>query len=66
MVLKRIFGLGPDEVIRYCEKPGNEEFHILYSSPNVIRMIKFRRMQWTEHVAGMFVVDRRNACRAFC
>jgi hypothetical protein len=29
----------------------NEELHNLYSSPNVIRMIKSRRMRWTGHVA---------------
>jgi hypothetical protein len=31
----------------------NEELHILYSSPNVIRQIKSRRMKWTGHVARM-------------
>jgi hypothetical protein len=29
----------------------NEEFHILYSSPNIIRQIKSRRMRWAGHVA---------------
>jgi hypothetical protein len=29
----------------------NEELHNLYSSPNIIRMIKSRRMRWAEHVA---------------
>jgi hypothetical protein len=31
----------------------SEELHILYSSPNIIRQIKSRRMRWAEHVAGM-------------
>jgi hypothetical protein len=31
----------------------NEELHILYSSPNIIRQIKSRRMRWAEHVARM-------------
>jgi hypothetical protein len=31
----------------------NEELHILYSSPNIIRQIKSRRMRWPEHVARM-------------
>jgi hypothetical protein len=31
----------------------NEELHNLYSSPNIFRMIKSRRMRWTEHVARM-------------
>jgi hypothetical protein len=33
----------------------------LYSSPNIIRMIKSRRMRWTRHVAQMG--EKRNACR---
>jgi hypothetical protein len=31
----------------------NEELHILYSSPNIIRQIKSRRMRWVGHVACM-------------
>jgi hypothetical protein len=31
----------------------NEEFHSLYSSPSIIRMIKSRRMRWAGHVAWM-------------
>jgi hypothetical protein len=31
----------------------NEELHILYSSPNVIRQIKSRIMGWAGHVASM-------------
>jgi hypothetical protein len=31
----------------------NEEFHILYSSQNIIRYIKSRRMRWAAHVARM-------------
>jgi hypothetical protein len=31
----------------------NEELHILYSSPNIIRQIKSRRMRWAGHVARM-------------
>jgi hypothetical protein len=30
----------------------NEELHSLFSSPNVIRMIKSGRMRWVGHVAG--------------
>jgi hypothetical protein len=29
----------------------NEELHKLYSSPNIIRMMKSRRMEWAEHLA---------------
>jgi hypothetical protein len=39
----------------------NEELHNLYSSPNIIRMIKSRRMGWTGHVAMMG--EKRNAYR---
>jgi hypothetical protein len=31
----------------------NEELHGLYSAPNIIKMIKSRRMRWAGHVAGM-------------
>jgi hypothetical protein len=35
------------------EKLHNEELHILYSSPNIVRQIKSRRMRWAGHVALM-------------
>jgi hypothetical protein len=50
-VLRRIFGPKRDEVTGDCRKLHNEEFHNLYSSPNIIRMIKSRRMRWAGHVA---------------
>jgi hypothetical protein len=34
-------------------KPCNDELHNLYSSPNIIRVIKSRRMRWAGHVAHM-------------
>jgi hypothetical protein len=40
-----------DEVMEGWTKLHNEELHDLYSSPNIIRMIKSRRMKWTGHVA---------------
>jgi hypothetical protein len=36
----------------------NEELHILYSSPSIIRQIKSRRMRWAGHVAR--VGEERN------
>jgi hypothetical protein len=39
----------------------NEELHILYSSPNIIRQIKSRRMMWARHVARMG--EERNVYR---
>jgi hypothetical protein len=42
-----------DEVMGGWRKLHNEEFHNLYSSPSIIRMIKSRRMRWAGHVARM-------------
>jgi hypothetical protein len=52
-VLRRIFGPKRDEMIGGWRKLHNEELHNLYSSPNIIRMIKSRRMSWAGHVARM-------------
>jgi hypothetical protein len=50
-VLRRIFGPKRDEVTGDWKQLYNEELHNLYSSPNIIRMIKSRRMRWAGHVA---------------
>jgi hypothetical protein len=52
-VLRRIFGPRRNEVMGDWRKLHNEELHNLYSSPNIIRMIKSRRMRWAGHVARM-------------
>jgi hypothetical protein len=52
-VLRRIFGPKRDEIIIGWRRLHNEELHNLYSSPNIIRMIKSRRMSWAGHVAQM-------------
>jgi hypothetical protein len=52
-VLRRIFGPKRDEVTGEWRNLHNEELHILYSSPNVIRQINSRRMRWAGHVARM-------------
>jgi hypothetical protein len=44
-VLRRIFGPKRDEVTGDWRKLHNEEFHNLYSSPSIIRMIKSGRME---------------------
>jgi hypothetical protein len=52
-VLRRIFGPKRDEVTGEWRKLHDEELHILYSSPNIIRQIKSRRMRWAGHVARL-------------
>ena len=52
-VLRRIFGPKRDEVKREWGKLYNEDFNDIYSSQNVIRVIKSRRMRWVGHVARM-------------
>jgi PAS domain-containing protein len=49
-VLRRIFGLKRDEVTGDWRKLHNEELHDFYSSPDIIRMIKSRRMRWEGQV----------------
>jgi len=51
MVLRRIFGPKRDEVTGEWRKLHNEELDDLYCSPNIVRMIKSRRMRWVGHVA---------------
>jgi hypothetical protein len=60
-VLRRIFGPRRDEVMGDWRKLHNEEHHNLFSSPNIITMIKSRRMRWAGHVARIGIT--RNACR---
>jgi hypothetical protein len=52
-VLRRIFGPKRDEVTGEWRKLHNEELHNLYSSPDIIRQVKSRRMRWAGHVACM-------------
>jgi hypothetical protein len=54
-VVWRIFGQKGDEVRGERRKLHIEELHILYSSPNIIRQIKLRRMSWVRHVPRMGV-----------
>jgi hypothetical protein len=50
-VLRRIFGPKRDEATGKRRRLHNEELNELYSSPNIIRVIKSRRMRWAGHVA---------------
>ena len=45
-VLRRLFGPKRDGVTGEWRKLNNEEFNDLYSSPNIVRVIKSRRMRW--------------------
>jgi hypothetical protein len=51
-VLRRIFGPKKKEGGSW-RKSHNDELHSLYSSPNIVRVIKARRMMWAGHVARM-------------
>jgi hypothetical protein len=52
-VLRRIFGPKRDEVTGEWRRLHDEELNDLYSSPNVVQVIKLRRMRWAGHVAHM-------------
>jgi hypothetical protein len=49
----RISGPKRDEVMGDWRKQHNEKLHNLYSSTNIIRIIKSRRIRWAGHVARM-------------
>ena len=59
--LRRIFGPKRGVVTREWIRLHNKELNDLYSSPNIIQVIKSRRMKWVGHVAHMG--GRRGACR---
>jgi len=52
-VLTRIFEPKRDEVTREWRKLHNEELNDLYCSPNIVRVIRSRRMRWAGHVVRM-------------
>ena len=54
MILRRIFGPKRDEIGKWRRLHlHNEKRHSLYRSPNIVRVIKSRRLRWTGHVARM-------------
>jgi hypothetical protein len=58
-VLRKIFGPKRDEVTGEWRVLHNEELNDMYCSPNIVRVIKPRRMRWAGHVAR--IEDRRGA-----
>jgi hypothetical protein len=62
-VLRRIFGPKKNELIVGWIKLHNEALRNLYSSPNIIRMIKSRRIRLSGHEARMG--EKRNTCMVF-
>jgi hypothetical protein len=52
-VLRRIFGHKREEVAGGWRRLHNEELLNLYTSPNIVRVIKLRRVRWEGHVARM-------------
>jgi hypothetical protein len=61
-VLRRLFGPKRDEVTGEWRRLHNKELYALYSSTNIIRVMKSRRLRWAGHVARMG--ERRGAYRA--
>ena len=54
-VLRRVFGPKRAEVTGEWRKLHNEELSDLYSLPNIVRVVKLRRMRWAGHVVRMGV-----------
>ena len=52
-VLRKVFGTKRDEVTGEWRKLHNEELNDLYSLPNIVRVVKSKRMRWAGHVAHM-------------
>jgi hypothetical protein len=52
-MLRRIYGHKRDEVTGEWRKLHNEELNDLYPLPNMVRVVKLRRMRWVGHVALM-------------
>ena len=53
VVLRRIFGPRRDQVTEKWGRLHNEELNNFYSPPNIVRVMKSRRMRWAGHVVHM-------------
>jgi hypothetical protein len=63
--LRRVFGPKRDEVTAEWRKLHNEELSDLYSLPNIVRLVKSRRMRWAGHVAHVRMWGRGEGCTGF-
>jgi hypothetical protein len=59
-VLRRTFGTKREEVVGGWRRLYNEEHHNLYSSPNIVRVMKSSRIRWAGHVA--YMGEMKNKC----
>jgi hypothetical protein len=64
-LLKRIFGPKSEELTGCWRKLHNEELHNLYSSPNVFRIIRWRRMNCCMHGSNSYKTVNRKADKKF-
>jgi hypothetical protein len=64
-VLRGIFGHKRKEVTGEWRKLHSGELHNLYSSPDIIRQMKSRRMRWAGHVARTGEGERGEMCTGF-
>jgi hypothetical protein len=62
-VLRRIFGPKRDEVTGEWGRLRNKELYSMYSLPNIIQVIKSRKLSWAGHAAG--ITERQCAYRFF-
>ena len=58
-VLRRVFGLKRNEITGEWRRLHNKELHALYCSPNIIRVVKSRRLRWAGRAARMGRVEVR-------
>jgi hypothetical protein len=60
-VLRVTFGTRREKVAAGRRRPNNDVLHNFHASPNIIRMIKSRRMRWAGHTERM--KEMRNTCK---
>jgi hypothetical protein len=61
-MLRRVFGLKRDEVTRDWRRLYNKQLYALYSSQNIIQVIRSRRLRWAGHVAHKEEERCRHGC----